>query len=100
MHLSDHIAIHPEHHRLRCGAHVINPVAKAVLYGAAIDAFEADEPEESFSDSRYITAFGAVVRSVPAEETLKTWRRKGPVGKLHNPITHIQKTPNVDVSLR
>jgi len=33
------------------------------------------------------------VRSEPLEEALQTWRRKGPVGKLYNLVTHIQKTP-------
>jgi hypothetical protein len=91
--LSGSLNIHPEHHRLRCGAHVINLVAKAVLYGIDIDAFETDDLEESLSDSRHISAFEAAVRSVPADEIQKTWRRKGPVGKLHNLVTHIQKTP-------
>ena len=91
--LSSSLDIHPEYHRLRCGAHVINLVAKAVLYGTDIDALEPGEREEGLSDSRHIAAFEALVRSVPAEEALKTWRRKGPVGKLHNLVTHIQKTP-------
>ena len=30
---------------------------------------------------------------MPSEEALQTWRRKGPVGKLHNLVRHIQKTP-------
>ena len=85
--------IRSEHHRLRCSAHVINLVAKAVLYGTDVDALEPGEREESLSDSRHVAAFEALVRSVPPEEALKTWRRKGPVGKLHNLVTHIQKTP-------
>lgn len=91
--LSGSLDIHPEYHRLRCGAHVINLVAKAVLYGADIDALEPGEREEFLSDSSHVAAFEALVRSVPSEEALKTWRRKGPVGKLHNLVAHIQKTP-------
>jgi hypothetical protein len=81
--------IHPEYHRLRYGAHVINLVAKAVLYGIDIDALEPGEREEGLLDSRHIAAFEALVRFVLAEEALKSWRRKGPVGKLHNLVTHI-----------
>jgi hypothetical protein len=44
---SSSLSIHPEHHRLRCGAHVINLVAKAVLYGTDVHAFENDSLEES-----------------------------------------------------
>jgi len=91
--LSGSLNIRPEHHRLRCGAYVINLVAKAVLYGTDIDALDSGEREECLSDSRYVAAFEALVRSVPPREALKTWRRKGPVGKLHNLVTHIQKTP-------
>ncbi|KAI7214122.1 hypothetical protein KC343_g1018 [Hortaea werneckii] len=58
-----------------------------------VDALEPDEGQESLSDSRRVAAFEAAVRSVPSEEALQTWRRKGPVGKLHNLVTHMQKTP-------
>jgi hypothetical protein len=91
--MSESLEIHPQCHRLRCGAHVINLVAKAVLYGMDVDALEPDEGEESLSDSHRVAAFEAAVCSVPSEEALQTWRRKGPVGKLHNLVTHIQKTP-------
>ncbi|KAI7720022.1 hypothetical protein KC353_g2500 [Hortaea werneckii] len=91
--LSGSLDIDPGSHRLRCGAHVINLVAKAVLYGIDAEALEPDEHEDSLSDSRDISAFEALVRSVPYEEALQTWRRKGPVGKLHNLVTYIQKTP-------
>jgi hypothetical protein len=91
--LSGCLDVDPEHDRLRCGAHVINLVAKAVLYGTDNDAIDPDEREECLLDSCHIAALEAVVRSEPAEEALQTWRRKGPVGKLHNLVTHIQKTP-------
>jgi hypothetical protein len=91
--LSDGLNIHPKYYRLRCRAHVINLVAKAVLYGTDVDALEPGECEECLSDSRHVAAFEALVQSVPPEEAVKTWRRKGPVGKLHNLVTYIQKTP-------
>ncbi|KAI7722283.1 hypothetical protein KC353_g629, partial [Hortaea werneckii] len=91
--LSGSLDIDPEHDRLRCGAHVINLVAKAVLYGTDNDAIDQEEREDCLSDSRHVAALEAVVRSEPLEEALQTWRRKGPVGKLHNLVTHIQKTP-------
>ncbi|KAI7202368.1 hypothetical protein KC316_g1838 [Hortaea werneckii] len=91
--LSGSLDIHPRSHRLRCGAHIINLVAKAVLYGIDIDALEPEEGEDCLSDRRRVAAFEAAVRSVPSEEALQTRRRKGPVGKLHNLVMHIQKTP-------
>jgi hypothetical protein len=91
--LSDSLNVQPKYQRLRCGAHAINLVAKAVLYGTDIDVLEASEHEDCLSDSRQVTALEAFVQSAPSEEALKTWRRKAPVGKLHNLVTHIQKTP-------
>ncbi|GAB7336741.1 hypothetical protein MBLNU13_g10838t1 [Cladosporium sp. NU13] len=91
--LSGSLDIRPEYHRLHCWAHVVNLVAKAVLYGTDIDALEPGEREESLSDSRHVAAFEALVRSVPSEEALMTWRREGSVAKLHNLVTHIQKMP-------
>lgn len=98
--LSGSLDIHPEYQRLRCGAHIINLVAKAVLYGTDIDAFESGEREEFLSDSRHTAAFEALVQSVPAEEALKTWRRKGPVGKLHNLVHTSRRPQNVDAFSR
>ncbi|GAB7336407.1 hypothetical protein MBLNU13_g09125t1 [Cladosporium sp. NU13] len=91
--LSGSLDIDPVHDRLRSGAHVINLVAKAVLYGTDNDAIDEEEREDCLSNSRHVAAFEAVVRSEPLEEAVATWRRKGPVGKLHNLVTHIQKTP-------
>jgi len=92
--LSGSLGIRPENHRLRCGPNVINLVAKkAVTYGTDIDALEPGELEESLSDDRHVAAFEALARSVPPEGALKTWCRKGPVGKLYCLVTYIQKTP-------
>ena len=49
--MSESLEIHSQCHPLRCGAHVIKLVAKAVLYGMAVDALEPGEGDESLSDS-------------------------------------------------
>ena len=65
--------------RLRCLGHVINLAAKAFLFGEEFDAFEKDiESVKEHSDlSRELTL----------------WRKRGPIGKLHNIVIFICRTP-------
>jgi hAT family C-terminal dimerisation region len=67
-----------EHRRLRCLGHIINLAAKSFLFGADSDIFEKE------------------VDSVQLEEEQverDLWRRRGPVGKLHNVVKYIRTTP-------
>src|SRR5439155_25057246 len=52
---------------------------KALLFGGDADSFELD-----------IRNFRELQQEV---EELNTWRRKGPIGKLHNIITYIRRSP-------
>lgn len=65
--------------RLRCLGHVINLSAKAFLYGEEFDAFEKDA--ESVRENSELL------------KELNIWRRRGPVGKLHNVVIFICRTP-------
>jgi hypothetical protein len=65
--------------RLRCLGHVINLAAKAFLYGTNFDTFEKD-------------ADHAREHSEQLNE-LNLWRKRGPVGKLHNVVGFICRTP-------
>lgn len=61
----------PQRH-VRCMGHVINLVAHKVLFGSDVESFEHE------------------LSNVTAEVVeLMTWRRKGPIGKLHNLIRYI-----------
>ena len=59
--------------RLRCAGHIINLVARQILFGEDTDAFEieASVAKDELSD-------------------LLLWRKKGPVGRLHNVVKYIQ----------
>lgn len=72
--------IHPVHNRLRCFGHVINLVVKGFLWG---------------EDRIAIVNAGIEGHHSPDEEhrQLREWRKKGPLGKLHNIITYIRRTP-------
>ncbi|KJZ79535.1 hypothetical protein HIM_01004 [Hirsutella minnesotensis 3608] len=65
--------------RLRCLGHVINLSAKAFLYGTEFDAFEKNA--EAFKEQSSLL------------KELHLWRKRGPVGKLHNIVTFICRTP-------
>ena len=55
------------HHRIRCQGHIINLVAHSLIF---------------ITDSENLEAENDIPTITVAE--LKEWRKKGPVGKLHN----------------
>ena len=71
--------LQPKEGRLRCLGHIINLAAKALLFGTDAEAFELE-------------VLGAEALEEEIKE-LDLWRRKGPVGKLHNVVKFILKTP-------
>ncbi|OAQ58922.1 restless-like transposase [Purpureocillium lilacinum] len=70
--------------RGRCFGHTLNLSAKALLFGHKVEAFE-----EQLS--------GAAALS-EAEHEL--WRRKGPVGKLHNLVADVRRSDHLTYLLR
>ena len=62
--------------RLRCWGHVLNLVAKAFLFGTDADAFELEDEANTTLERE--------------QERLMAWRKKGPVGKLHNIVVFIR----------
>lgn len=67
--------IRPDYH-IRCAGHVLNLVAKAILIGSDVDAFESDLEDLRFEDHE-----------------LNKWREKGPTGTLHNVVKYITGSP-------
>jgi hypothetical protein len=65
-----------EERRLRCWGHVLNLVARAFLFGSDADAFELEDAANTVLERE--------------QERLTGWRKKGPVGKLHNTTTFIR----------
>jgi hypothetical protein len=57
-----------EERRVRCFGHIINLVVRALLFGAEFDAFEQE------------VSTGLLTVQHEHEQ----WRKKGPIGKLHN----------------
>lgn len=69
--------------RLHCLGHIINLAARACLFGKDSESFDFEVSERA--------KMRLEVRQ--ALETLAFWRRKGPIGKLHNIIIWILRTP-------
>ena len=77
---TDGVFYHTEQRRLRCNGHVLNLSAQAFLFGKASDDLEYLKEE-----------LDPIV--VPSEVELQTWRKLGPLGKLHNLVVYIGRTP-------
>ena len=98
--VAQELDVKPARQRLRCHAHVINPVAKPVLYGTDIDCIEdaklsarrcgLDVKEEVDNG---IASFQQAVRSKDDTIRLVAWRKKGPLGECHNLICHVKASP-------
>ncbi|KID81519.1 transposase-like protein [Metarhizium guizhouense ARSEF 977] len=73
------IVYNAEHHRLRCNGHIINLAAQSFLFQTS---------DESLADENSPSAL-----TTPTELEMEQWRRKGPLGKLHNIVVYIQRSP-------
>jgi len=68
-----------ERRRLRCLGHIINLAAKAFFFGSDSTSFE-----EEIEDTQ---------RREDDKKERATWRKQGPIGKLHNIVKYILSTP-------
>lgn len=64
---------------MRCYGHVLELAARAFLYGEDSEAFEAESQVHDLLSRQ--------------EEDLRYWRKKGPVGQLHNVVKFIKSSP-------
>ncbi|KAM4054434.1 restless-like transposase [Hirsutella rhossiliensis] len=82
--IAEALGFDPKKRRVRCFGHVLNLVVKALLFGHKADAFEAEINGEPVLD--------AVQHEI--------WRKKGPVGKLHNLVNWIHQSDKLTYRLR
>jgi hypothetical protein len=73
------IGMDSKQRHLRCFGHIINLADKAFLFGKDPDAFE--------------TEANSYIQLRQAEKELEIWRKLGSIGKLHNVVTYIRRTP-------
>lgn len=74
----DHIS-----RRVRCAGHILNLVAKAIMIGGGSN----NEPDMDVFEQQLETL------AKDEREQLAQWRKRGPVGKLHNIIRWICRSP-------
>jgi hypothetical protein len=65
--------------RLCCFGYIVNLAAKAFLFGEEAEAFELE--------------IDSYVQRQQEEKELQAWRKLEPIGKLHNVVIYIWKTP-------
>ena len=65
-----------KYRRLRCVGHILNLVAQSILFGTDPASLQKDM-EQATQDI----------------EEVVVWRRQGPIGKLHNVVKYIYKSP-------
>lgn len=73
--LGTEFGFNKKHRRLRCCGHIINLVARSILFGTDADAFEEDCQADK-----------------EVQDEIKLWRSKGPIGKLHNIVHWVQRS--------
>ena len=71
----------PDHHRLRCNGHILNLAAQSFLFNTADEALTTQNNP------------GISAKDLPSEKEIEEWRAKGPLGKLHNLVVHIHRSP-------
>ncbi|OAQ57863.1 restless-like transposase [Pochonia chlamydosporia 170] len=82
--IAEALGIDPKKRRVRCFGHVLNLVVKALLFGHKAEALEAEVDGGPGVDA--------------AQHEI--WRKKGPVGKLHNLVHWIHRSDKLTYHLR
>jgi hypothetical protein len=100
--LSERVAIDPVASRLRCAGHIFNLVCTAILFGKPDKAALADsvidfsqggsQVDDSTSSQKIkeVVDLEKVLQYGSEEEKHRAWQKHGPIGRLHNLVTHIK----------
>jgi hypothetical protein len=83
--IAEEFGFEAEKRRLRCAGHIINLIARSLLYGFDKTLFEDYEDE--------LIQRADLEMPETMEEELARWRRCGPVGKAHNLIVWLYTSP-------
>jgi len=83
--------------RIRCNAHVLNLVAKAILYGT--DSYciaDAAKVASQLNSAVCANASPSTTRAAPPSQNpadLALWRKRGALGRCHNLVYHLRGLP-------
>ncbi|KAJ6439221.1 restless-like transposase [Purpureocillium lavendulum] len=81
--IADELSFEPKARRGHYFGHIMNLVAKAILFGKGCEAFEADIQAQKLAEAEH-----------------ELWMKKGPVGKLHNLVVWIRGSDTLTNLLR
>lgn len=96
--IAKEIDIDPSRQRTRCSAHILNLVAKGILYDTESDCV-ADAakfaPRFDSSESDNPLTHTDKVAQPPNEDpaSLAVWRERGALGRFHNFVYHVKGSP-------
>lgn len=79
--LAEEFRFDAEHRRLRCLGHILNLVVKQLIFGTNANAMETDDDVDMDLNA--------------AGDELRKWRKKGPIGRLHNFVGTISNSPHL-----
>lgn len=91
--LSERVALDPVTSRLRCAGHIFNLVCTAILFGVdkeSLDDAQYEFVDDSTSGTQVVAEFEATLHYGTEAQQHRAWLSKGPVGKLHNLVSHIK----------
>jgi hypothetical protein len=101
---SDRVTLGPMTSRLRYTSHIFDLVCTAILFGVDVEALDdaqydfSQSQDDSTSGMQAITSFETILKNGTEEQQHRTWQSKGPIGKLHNLVTHIKTTTSSPTS--
>jgi hypothetical protein len=95
--IAKEIDVDPLRQRIRCSAHILNLVAKAILYGTdsdcVADAAKLASRFDSSGSGDALTNTGKLAQSRNDSVSLAEWRKRGALGRCHNLVYHVKGSP-------
>jgi hypothetical protein len=96
--IAKEIDIDPSRQRIRCSAHILNLVAKAILYGTDSDCVAdaakfAPRFDSSESDNALTHTDKVAQPRNDDPASLAVWRKRGALGRCHNLVYHVKGSP-------
>lgn len=90
--LSKRVTLDPVESRLRCAGHIFNLVCTAILFGVDSNALRDSQHDFSQQDNatQVVADLENLAKNGSEEEQHRARQKQGPIGKLHNLVTHIK----------
>lgn len=96
--IAKEIDVDPLRQRIRCSRHILNPMAKTILYGTdsdcVADAARFAPTFDSRGSDNALTSTDKAPKSRNNDAaSLAVWRKRGVLGRCHNLVYHVRGSP-------